>query len=718
MTEASKLFHAGFKHFEANEFAAALPSLQQALDIYQKLGDTTKSAVVAILMGHTYVGFGKTELAKPMFEKALAWAQKSEDADLIKFAQEGLQSISDPRQVKANQLLEQGIQQFKISQFRVAIQSWQQALELYQEIGDHNGEANSLGNLGIAYRNLGQVDKAVDVLNQQLVIAREIGDRNGEANSLGNLGAVYRNLGQYDKAIDFHQQSLAIKREIGDRNGEANSLGNLGNAYDSLGQYDKAIDFLQQSLAIKREIGDRQGEAKSLGNLGNTYDSPGQYDKAISFLQQQLVITREIGDRPGEAIALNNLGSTYNRMKRYPAAETHLFSAIEIWESLRENLKSPDQVSIFDTQVISYYQLQLSLLIQNKPNRALELAERGRARALVQLLAQQLSPQAAEKLQIELPNIAQIQQLAQQRNATLVEYSLITDKGLLIWVVQPNGEIDIRVVALGDQDPSLPTLEKQTRVLMAKTPAKDPTQNPIVQLVRGTRTTLGLNPIATATPPITHPLKQLHQHLIAPIADLLPQDPNDRVIFIPHRSLFQVPFAALTDSAGDYLIEKHTILTAPSIQALAYTQQHQQRVQGKASEILVVGNPTIPKEWTQRPQPLPALPNAEQEAKWIAQQFQTSPLIGHQATETAVKQRLHSARIIHLAVHSILNDDQGKIIPGFIVLADSAQDDGSLTTGELISMTENNPLNAEMVVLSACQTGGGKITGDGVVGLS
>ncbi|MEL0591385.1 MAG: tetratricopeptide repeat protein, partial [Planktothrix rubescens PR222] len=149
---------------------------------------------------------------------------------------------------EADRVLEQGIQQFKISQFREALQSWEQALTIYREIGNRQGEANSLGNLGLAYYSLGQYQKAIDFHQQQLEMAREIGDRQGEANSLGNLGNAYYFLGQYQKAIDFHQQSLEISREIGDRLGEANSPGSLGAAYDSLGQYQKAIDFHQQQL--------------------------------------------------------------------------------------------------------------------------------------------------------------------------------------------------------------------------------------------------------------------------------------------------------------------------------------------------------------------------------------------------------------------------------------------------------------------------------------
>ncbi|KHG39450.1 hypothetical protein OA07_23575 [Aphanizomenon flos-aquae 2012/KM1/D3] len=106
---------------------------------------------------------------------------------------------SQDQKTEADKLLEQGNQQFQRSQYKDAIQSWQQALVIYQKLKDRNGEANSLGNL--------------------------------------DLGIAYNSLGQYPKAIEFHQQSLAIFREIGDspeerlrqRNGEANSLGNLPN---------------------------------------------------------------------------------------------------------------------------------------------------------------------------------------------------------------------------------------------------------------------------------------------------------------------------------------------------------------------------------------------------------------------------------------------------------------------------------------------------------
>jgi CHAT domain-containing protein len=209
---------------------------------------------------------------------------------------------------------------------------------------------------------------------------------------------------------------------------------------------------------------------------------------------------------------------------------------------------------------------------------------------------------------------------------------------------------------------------------------------------------------------------------IAPIADLLPTDPNARVIFIPQESLFLLPFPALRDTAGQYLIEKHTILTAPAIDVLTLTnRQHQQLAakypeppQGK--EVLVVGNPTMPilEKSGEKAYRLASLPASEEEAKEIARLLNTQAIVGDRATKVNILQQLPSARLIHLATHGLLDDIKELGVPGAIALAPSANDDGFLTAGEILKLK----LNAELVVLSACDTGQGKVTGDGVIGLS
>jgi CHAT domain-containing protein len=288
------------------------------------------------------------------------------------------------------------------------------------------------------------------------------------------------------------------------------------------------------------------------------------------------------------------------------------------------------------------------------------------------------------------------------------------EKELFIWVVQPSGNVAFRRVDLksilqqqgtapGNASMSLEDLVKSSR-----------------NFLMGGGRGLGVMERTDATPQVNQ-LQLLHQILIEPIAQFLPTDPNQRVVFIPQESLFLVPFTALKDANGKYLIEKHTILTAPSIQVLELTQQQRQRlstpntrtIQGK--DALVVGNPTMPflkeGEYAGQLQPLPF---AEQEAKEIAKILNTKAITGSMATKENIIQPLREAKLVHLATHGILDDVKKLGVPGAIALAPSKDDEGFLTAGEIFDFR----LNAELVVLSACDTGRGKITGDGVIGLS
>ncbi|NEP14909.1 MAG: CHAT domain-containing protein [Symploca sp. SIO2C1] len=580
-----------------------------------------------------------------------------------------------------------------LAEYERAIDFHQQSLAIKKEIGDRQGVAISLNDLGSAYGSLAEYERVIDFYEQSLDINREIGARQGVANSLNNLGAAYRRLAEYERAIDFHQQSLDINRKIGARQGEANSLGSLGLAYYSLAEYERAIDFHQQSLDINRKIGARQGEAISLANLGLAYSSLAEYERAIDFYEQSLAIFREIGVRQGDAISLANLGTALANSGNFTEAEPYFYDSINIYEKIRTKLglNNDDwKVSIFETQTHPYLSLQQVLIAQNKPQQALLISERGRAQALVNLLLnkQSLIPQP--------PNLQEIQNIAQQQNATLVEYSVIYDSELYIWVIPPDGEIQFRTVNL-PQDISLQELVKVSREQIG---------------IRGR----GNNNATPQTHDATNHLQQLHQLLIAPIADLLPENQEERIIFIPHEELFLVPFAALQDKNKAYLIEKHTILTAPSIQSLSLTRQHRERVKNLSGEALVVGNPTMPQL-----KKLSPLDGAETEAKQIAQMLDTEPLLGAEATETAIVQKMPNAKVIHLATHGLLDDISGVGSPGAIVLADSDSDDGFLTSREIMEkfgQASATPLQAELVVLSACDTGRGEIKGEGVVGLS
>ena len=644
-----------------------------------------------------------------------------------------LAQSTETNKPEAERLLDLCRENIKKNQFQAALQSCQQAVTTAQTMGDRSTQAKSLNNLGIAYLKTGNVKQALTEYQQALPIAQAIKDRALESKVLINLGEAANKLGDYKRAIDYDSQYLAIARAIGDRQGEAISLGNLGVAYKSLGDYKRAIDYQTQSLTIARAIADRLGEANSLGNLGLAYDSLGDYKRAIDYHNQSLAIARAIGDRQGEADSLNNLGLTLLDSGKPKAAEENLRNAIAVDESIRKDLGSNDafKISIFETQASSYRLLQQALIAQNRTTEALLVAEGGRDKAFIELLAQrqQLSSAPAP------PSIAQIQQIAKQQHATLVEYSIAFDN-LYIWVIKPTTEVtfhkvDIKKTNLGDA-------AEDTRVAASNVAeGRGVAHDVITSLVGKTRSTLKTTIDSASSSDTTakvhslscrgnNCLQQMYQLLIQPIAKELPNNPDDQVIFIPHESLFLVPFAALQDENHKFLVENHTISIAPSIQVLELIHQNKLKLQSQQSasqnsvvgvnrSALVVGNPTMPQVATkigEPPQQLPALPGAQREAQSIAQVLKTQPLTGEQATLVAVKKLMERARIIHLATHGLLDNLAEAGIPGVVALAPSKGDDGLLSANEVLDLK----LNAELVVLSACDTGRGRITGDGVIG--
>ena len=200
---------------------------------------------------------------------------------------------------------------YNLGEYQRAIDLYEEALELFREGGERDGEAASLGNLGNCYGELGQTARSIDFYEQALAIARDTGNRTREAVQLGNLGNRYADMGQTDRAIELYEEALAIARETGERTTEAFQLGNLGNRYAERGETDRAIELYEEALALFRDLGDRSTEATHMGNLASAFADLGEAQHAFELSEQALAIAREIGDRSTEAHLLGNLGTRY-----------------------------------------------------------------------------------------------------------------------------------------------------------------------------------------------------------------------------------------------------------------------------------------------------------------------------------------------------------------------------------------------------------------------
>ncbi|MEO0516015.1 MAG: CHAT domain-containing tetratricopeptide repeat protein [Cyanobacteria bacterium P01_A01_bin.116] len=725
--QAQVLGYLGRAFLRSERLEEAIQAWQQALALYQQLQNRQGEGETLGNLSTAYLAAEKYSIAMESAQQTLNIAQEINDTSLTIHAMNSL-----------------GRSHRALGHYPKAVDLYQQALALAQQSKNAQAEFRTLVLIGNAYESLGDYHGAIAQYQDSLTIAREKDNARMKVLILGNLGSTQANLGEFDEATKSHEESLAIAQAMKDRAGAAFALKNLGVTAHNLGQIQQAVDYYQQSLELVKTIDNSQLQVELFMSLGTVSESLKQYDTAITQYEQGLALSEAIGNPNLEGRLLNNLGHALMESDQLEEAKKRLRQSISLLASLRENLNDDAyHRSLFDTQVYTYNLLQQVLVRQQRYEAALEVSEQGRARAMVSLLSTQQDSLTTTATNDELlPSLSQIKQVARQKNATFVEYTLVPDDAfivqgkrrgqaerLYIWVVKPTGEVNFQSVDLSQSDLKLADLVKFSRDTMGAR-HRGPIDRGRIDLVPANR------------PSQTEQLQRLHQLLIEPIYDWLPTNPDDLVVFIPQDDLFMVPFPALKDRADHYLVQQHTLLTSPSIQVYGLTQpQKSERLapseQTEASpesaarssstglsgdDILIVGNPTMPNIWRSPQEPahqLSDLPGAEQEALTIAQFFEAQPLVGTHATEKALKQQMPTARIIHLATHGLLEYGQPQStgirdVPGAIALTPGNGEDGLLTAAEIQSLK----LNADLVVLSACDTGLGAITGDGVVGLS
>lgn len=778
--EATFLNNLGRLHQSRGDYPQALDFYQQSLDIFTAVQDREGVAIGLNNVGAIYSNQGRYADAIAVLDEALALIETLDlqvlrgnvlnnlglvyhgrgDYDraqaLYQQSLEIDQTLEHRAQI-ATSLGNLGTLSWSRGDYTQAIDYTQQALDMHQAIGQRANEIIDLTNLGDYYRAKGRYAEALTTHQQALALAQEIGNLSGEAYALQSLGSNHRYLGQSAQALEFYQQALVLFQKIGDRTGEAAILADQGLIYEQqdqdelalqtfeaalaidqaignvaaesitlqyigflqekLGQYPAAEAAFEQALAIQQRIGARGYEGISLQGLGVTYTAQGD-PQALDFLQQAVTRHREVGDRPSEANALNQQGAAFIKLDQFPQAESALRQSIGIFEALRSDLADDQLIALLDTQASAYTHLEQALIAQSQPAEALAASERGRARAFVLQLAGRLTDtDPAALAATQTPTIADIQQIARATNTTLVTYSLIFDQAIYIWVVLPTGNIEFRSVELqpaDDADLAINPIAALDGPMYRGIEAESALREQVIELRNSA--------IANSTQPPTNQLQALHQLLIDPIAELLPTVPEDKVVFIPQGSLFLVPFPALQDASGTYLIEKHTLLSAPSIQVFGLANELSASGDGQRAEPLLVGNPVMPSVWLpqqNRAEPLPPLPGTREEVEAIAQFLNSPVLTDEAATEARIKQLMPSAGLIHLATHGLLeygNPQSSGVLdlPGAVALTPGDGEDGLLTAAEILEMD----LQADLAVLSACDTGRGRITGDGVVGLS
>jgi CHAT domain-containing protein len=508
----------------------------------------------------------------------------------------------------------------------------------------------------------------------------------------------------------------------------------------------------------------------ALTDLGVTHQSLGNHHQAVEFAIRAADLAQQIGSPNLFWDSRILAGQAYQALNQPDEAKKAFTDAISAIEETRNQIvgNEQQQQQFFAGKLAPYYGM-LSLLIgQNNSTEAFAFAERAKARALLDVLqtgklnitkAMSLAEkQQEQKFNSELVSLnAQIyteKLRTQQDQARLNELNARLQKARLdmeafqasLYAAHPELKVQrgqAQALSLTDAAALIPdnktallefvVSEDQTFLfVLTKNKSASPSssadlklykidikQKELAKLCREFRQRLAdrrvhYQDIAT----------QLYDLLLKPVRASLAGKTN--LVIIPDGVLWELPFQALQPARNHFLIEDSAISYAPSLTVLHKMVTSRPTRSTKASTtLLAVGNPIVSGETSTRvksvlmDEQLLPLPEAERQVKLLGQLYtasQSKVYVGQAASEAIVKAEAGGSRILHLATHGILND--ASPMYSQIVLARSPGDsneDGLLEAWEIMNLE----LKADLVVLSACETGRGKLgAGEGMIGLS
>jgi len=744
----------------ATDYDRALAQFQTAADLSKSLDKKERLARQYMRMGRIYdLRMGQYAKAKIHYLKAFALYEtlnKTEDmaqalldagrcdrllgnfkgaeeqyGKALKLLTESGEGLKTENKVLAGILMEQANNHWFQARYQEAFKGRLRAYKMALKNNWTLEQVNSLNTAGLIWWTLGDHPAALRELTKALELSKILRARRDEvATTLNNMGLVYRDAGDYEKALGALNQALAIDRKINSSWAIAYDLKNLGLTRLCMGEAEKAVPHFDEALALARKIGNKINQAKILVGYGDALMDLKRLDEAKVRFDEALHLSRQMALREVEWRALFGLAQLQLKGGNKAEARKLLEAAVQVIEGMRAEIKLDQLKDGFIANKMGVYETLVSLLVDmGLDAQAFYVAERSRARNLIDLLGNQrlsLHGAVSQKLydgEKALKNqIAEYEALTAQATdpGERVVYQKRLDQArdryrdLLLEIQLKNPDL----ASILSVDPlTLPQvqelIEPGTAILayyvlpdeilcwfitrdkaeLFKTPLGRQT---LAQSVLDYRRTLqNLEPAEKQS-------EELYTWLLSPLKERLKGIKTLGIV--PHHILHHLSFATLFDGKA-YLVDQVPLYSLPSASILRHTARN--RDMEKSTKVLAVGNPDLKN-------PALALPFAEKEVASIGWRFpNVTVLTGDKATEGWVVRNISKFGIIHLASHGEF--DPVNPLFSSVKLARDDEDDGDLRASEIFGLD----IQASLVMLSACQTGLGKITsGDDVIGMN
>jgi CHAT domain-containing protein/tetratricopeptide (TPR) repeat protein len=738
------------------EPAKALEHFRQALLVIEKQGNPATEGAILSNIGKIYNDLSDWQNALQNYRQALTT----------------FRTIGEKRR-EAITLNNIGVAYAALGERDKSLDYYQQALSLRQSIGDKPGEASTLTSMGQVYASAGEGQKALEFYQQALPLRKTAGDRLGEATTLDYMGVAFSSLGQTEKALSYHQQALELRRAITDLRGEAQTLSNLGYVYSASGDASKAIDYYNQSQALFRRVGDRQNEANALYGLARVELKSGNVNASRRHIEAALSLFEDVRANAGadqlRASYFASKQGAYHfyidllmEMHRLEPTKGHDALALQTSERARARsllemlVESRTDIRQGVPPALLERERYLKQQLNAKATRQIQLAGRNGSEQQLAQLSKEISAleDEHEQLKAELrkqspayaaltqPQPLDLKQIQQELDpqTVLLEYSLGEERSYL-WTVTQNSlsayELpkteEIRKVAQQVYE----SLKARSVVKSIETPAQ-----------RQAR-------IAEADAQFRQGAADLGRMIIAPATAELG---NKRLVVVADDILQYVPFAALSvdKSLKEYrpLIVDHELVSLPSASSLGIQRESFANRKPAPKGVAVIADPVFStadsrfritvgaKEGAGK---TPAEANDTRVIEHLSAggpagqlAIRRLPFTRHEAEQilavapsganfkamdfranlaVATSGELSKYRYVHFATHGYADTSRGGLSAIVLSMIDEQGNpqDGFLRTHDIYNLK----LPAELVVLSACETGLGKeVKGEGLEGLT
>lgn len=701
---------------DLNEYAAAVANGKRARRLAQQIRNRRMFASATRHLAAAYAAMGEPARAIPLLERSIAemeavGARLMAEDYRLDLARTHFQLGNH---ATALRLQTQAVDRLEALQFRShvatawvargqmaeglgtpkeALKAYERARALFEALADRHSLARCLSNIGWVLRAQGEHDAAREHYGHALGISEEIGDKSGVASTLGLIAELDLTIGDLEKALAGYERVLALELALGRQQHVAATYSYLGRVQTLRGEPQAALAFFAKALEIADARRLRKHAVRTRAWQAGAYVDAGKFELALQVAKQALVeaevmlsgLGEEGGARVREGLQyLYAIGATAAMNLERPAdvlAFVEAGRAGALLDALdkREVLRWKSEDLSDELRTLDQDAQKAALKARLAHNRAMRRGRLQEARRTGELLdeAEGRVRDVAARIQRELkrragflyprPQRLDDIQLALRDGQALVLYAHATTKSLAI-VVTPD---EARVVDLG---PSA-ALDEACAALDTENADADPAKA----------------------------LARLRDLLVKPLG--LAKDVA-QVLISPYGPLLQLPFVALFDQP--------VTLTPSGTTHVLLSSEHEEPGEG----ILALGAPsytgTAPgaRALYYGNRPLPPLPATRTEVEAIG----TVKLLGDKASEAELRAALKTRgrwRAVHLACHGLV--DVERPLLSSLAITPTGTDDGFLTGLEVFRME----IPTDLIVLSACETGRGRVVGgEGIVGLT